>query len=88
MNTGFLISGYIPTTLGASNAIEMNSSKVIIEYIPVQNDKNKFTRIIFHIFYANTKELQLQLHVVHNDLRNARREKSSFSNSIYGEVRL
>lgn len=34
MKTGFLISGYIPTTLGASNAIEIYSSKVIIGNLP------------------------------------------------------
>ena len=34
MKTGFLISGYIPTILGASKAIAINSSKVIIENFP------------------------------------------------------
>lgn len=37
MRIGFLISGYIPTTLGASSAIDMNSSKVIIGNIPEEH---------------------------------------------------
>lgn len=34
INTGFLISGYIPTILGASSAIEIYSSKVIMVNCP------------------------------------------------------
>lgn len=45
INTGFLISGYIPTTLGASNAIAMNSSKVIIVYFPEDTSE---TNILNH----------------------------------------
>lgn len=39
MKTGFLISGYIPTTLVASSAIAINSSKVIIGNFPDKYQK-------------------------------------------------
>jgi hypothetical protein len=42
IKTGSLISGYIPTVLLASKAIEINSSNVIIEYLPAyQENKNE-----------------------------------------------
>ena len=37
IRTGFLISGYIPTILGASSAIEINSSKVMMENFPAEH---------------------------------------------------
>jgi hypothetical protein len=39
ISTGFLISGYIPTTLVASSAIEMYSSKVIIVNFPKEKTR-------------------------------------------------
>lgn len=50
IKTGFLISGYIPTTLGASNAIAMYSSKVIIVNFP---DEYTTKRICLSILISN-----------------------------------
>lgn len=41
IKTGSFISGYIPTVLLASKAIEMNSSNVIIENLPAPSDRKK-----------------------------------------------
>lgn len=53
MKTGFLISGYIPTTLGASSAIAIYSSKVIIGNLPDNTKKyinQKAEKVSFKVY--------------------------------------
>jgi hypothetical protein len=52
IKTGSFISGYIPTVLLASKAIEMNSSNVIIENLPAPSDRKKIVLILYSQLYA------------------------------------
>lgn len=55
INTGLFISGYIPTVLGASRAMDMYSSKVMIGNFPVtQKHTMKTARFINSLAYCKS----------------------------------